>query len=87
MGVWVAVLNISPRTAAKIRDRHRLDPEDVRKAVVCVAGLRGTWSVHPERGRRLLIKVPVAGSAALVVLYPRPSSPDEWNLGSAYRIT
>lgn len=85
-GVWVAQLHISDRTADKLVARHRLDPDDVRLHVECVSGLHGAWDDHPERGSRLLLKVPISGVTVLVVLYPRDGDEDEWNLGSAYRI-
>jgi hypothetical protein len=83
--VWVAKLHISPRTEQKINQLHGLTADEVRAAVVCVRDLRGTWHVHPERGRRALIDVTIRRQLVVVVLYPVDSvMGDEWNLGSAY---
>ena len=82
-GVWVAVPNISARTAEKIASRHQMTSDEVRDAVVCVSGLTFAWDMHPERGERVIISVQVRGRPALVVLYPTAGE-DVWNLGSAY---
>jgi hypothetical protein len=85
--IWVAVLNISERTALKISSLHHLDPEEVRSALVCVSGLDFSWHEHPERGLRAMVKTSVNGAAVLAVLYPASDSdPDVWNLGSAYQV-
>ncbi|BCJ64832.1 hypothetical protein GCM10009779_66010 [Polymorphospora rubra] len=83
--VWVAVLNISWRTAEKISHRHQLTADEVRDAVVCVAGLTYAWDVDVERGERAIVQVHLRGRPALVVLYPTDDPiGDIWNLGSAY---
>ncbi|WP_433800462.1 hypothetical protein [Actinomycetospora sp. CA-084318] len=83
--IWVALINISPRTAAKIMQSHDIEPDEVRLAVVGVPGLRLAWDEHAERGRRALVTTAIPGREALIVLYPvGPPHEDEWNLGSAY---
>lgn len=83
--IWIARLNISPRTAHKLITVHHMDPDEVRLAVECVAGLPFTWEDHPERGRRALLKTQIRRSNVLYVLYPAPDPVgDVWNLGSAY---
>jgi hypothetical protein len=83
--VWVAQLFISEAVAQKINQRHRIEPHEVRSEVVCVAGLRGRWDDHPERGRRAVIDISIRGRLAAVVLYPREHQMgDAWNLGSIY---
>lgn len=83
--VWVADLAISDQVAQKIWQRHRIRPDEVRDAVVCVAGLPGRWDDHPERGRRAVIDITVRNQEATVVLYPRQHPMgDAWNLGSVY---
>jgi hypothetical protein len=83
--VWIAELFISEPTAQKLTNRHHLHPQEVREAVLCVSGLRGSWDIHPERGERALVRTFIRGKEVLVVLYPRgPHPSDEWNLGSAY---
>ncbi len=86
VGIWVAQLHISPRTAEKIRGVHSLDPEWVREQIECRAGLVATWHVHPERGLRALIELPMKPKRILVVLYPVTDgmTQDEYHLGSAY---
>ncbi len=81
--VWVAVLNISWRTAEKITGLHEITADEVRQAVVCVRGLSCTWHTHPERGERAIVSVKLRGRDALIVLYPTVDA-DMWNLGSAY---
>lgn len=86
--LWVAVLNISPRTAQKITEKHRLDPEDVRAAVQTVAGLEYVWDDDPERGLRAIVRVVIHGGPVLVVLYPveHPLG-GVFHLGSAYPLS
>lgn len=84
--VWVAVLHVSGRTAEKLANVHGLSEDEVRLHVQCVSGLRGAWHEHPDRGLRMLLKVPMRGGTVLVVLYPRDGYEDEWNLASAYHI-
>lgn len=83
--VWIAELLISERTAQKIRHRHDIEPDELRDALVCVAGLIGRWDDDPERGRRALIDVTIRDRLATVVLYPRrhPMG-DAWAVGSVY---
>src|SRR2546429_7698280 len=82
--LWVAVLNMSERTAQKISQVHRISELEVREATVCVAGLMYVWHDHPERGRRAIIDVRIRGKRALVVVYPAESPlGDVYNLGSA----
>jgi hypothetical protein len=83
--LWGAQLIVSQKTAEKLAGRHRLDWEEVRDAVVCVAGLQYVWDDHPERGRRALVEVEIRGDRCLVVLCPvDDSSGDVYALGSAY---
>ena len=79
-------MHISPRTAQKVVTKHRLEPDDIRQAIVCVRGLVFTWDDHPERGRRAIVETKIKGRRVLVVLYPVTSDPsgDAWRLGSAY---
>lgn len=85
--LWVATLYISDRTAEKLRAKHRLDPDDVRDAIVGVRGLRYAWNTHPERGTRAIVEATIDGDRVLVVLYPEASAMgDAWHLGSAYRV-
>lgn len=86
MTPWVAVLNISPRTAQKIIERHHIHPDEVRDAVVCVENLDGVWHDEPGRGRRFVAETRIRGRPVLVVLYPMTDdrAEDTWNLGSAY---
>ena len=86
--LWVGRLNISARTAQKVRDLHHLDPEDVRRAVECRTGLQFVWDHHPERGTRAIIESFVGNKRVLVVIYPVLGDPfgDSFNLGSAYAI-
>ncbi len=84
--IWVAELCISDRTAQKIHSEHHISPDEVRDAVVCVAGLDFAWDDDPERGLRAMVKTYIRGDKALVVLYPVEDgqSADRWNLGSVY---
>lgn len=84
--VWVAQLHISERTADKLADKHGISADDVRSHVQRVGNLRGAWDYHPQRGLRLLLKVPMEEQMILVVLYPRDDSDEAWNLGSAYPV-
>lgn len=98
-GLWVAVLYVSPRTADKISQRHRITEFEVRQAVVCVEGLTYVWDDDELRGLRAIVEAPIRNEPALIVLYPRstaggdpgrnflggsPGDADEYNLGSAH---
>ncbi len=85
--IWVARLQISCRTADKISNRHGLQDDEIRDAVVCVQGLPFAWDDDPDRGLRALVRIKIQGSVVLVVLYPVDDpTGDVWNLGSAYRV-
>ena len=83
--IWIAVLNISPRVAEKIWNRHELEPNDVRLAVVARTGLPFRWDDHPERGRRAVVETVIARKKVACVLYPveHPLG-GVWNLGGVY---
>jgi hypothetical protein len=85
--LWIAHLLVSEATRQKLIHAHRLDPDDVRAALVCRIGLRYAWHEHPERGRRALVETSVGGARVLAVLYPAGDPEEEtWHLGSAYRV-
>ena len=69
IGLWVAELLISDRTAEKVRNLHGLEPEAIRDAVVFRSGLTFGWHNHPDRGRRAIVDVRIDGRDVLVVLY------------------
>lgn len=82
--IWVAELKISARTAEKIRQVHRIEPDDVRDKVLCVEGLDFVWDYsEPQGGWRAIVEVRLSRGTMLVVLFPT-SEEDTWNLGSAY---
>lgn len=83
--LWVAELIISPRVRAKLLDDHHLDPEDVRRAIVGVSGLRFKARSDPPRGPRAYIEVFIGQVRVLCALYPvdHPMG-DVYALGSAY---
>ncbi len=85
--IWVAELIISPSVQQKLRDpQHRLDPDEVRRAIVAVPGLRFRERSDPPRGRRFYVEVFIDGERVLVVLYPvRHPMGEMYTLGSAYR--
>jgi hypothetical protein len=83
--LWVAELIISTRVRAKLIDRHRLDPEEVRRAIVAVAGLRFKERSDMPRGLRKYVETEVSGTRVLCAPYPveHPLA-DVYALGSAY---
>lgn len=83
--IWVAVLHISAQTRRKLVERHGLDPDELRRRLVGVPGLRFAWDDHPQRGRRAIVVLPHGRRQLFVVLYPTPD-PDTWHLGSAYLV-
>lgn len=82
--LWVAVLHISPRVLRKIVEKHRIDPDELRDGVECVAGLPYVWNDDAERGRRAIVQIILRGRRVLVVLYPDSWEEDVYHLGSAY---
>ena len=68
--IWIARLNISRQTAAKISFLHGLTEEEVRDEVECVEGLAFAWHDDPERGLRAIVSVWIRARPVLVVLYP-----------------
>lgn len=85
--VWVAELRVSERTRQKIIQKHGINEEDVRDAIVCVEGLKGAWDDDARRGRRAILKTSINGRPALAVLYPETSAfEDTWHLGSVYYV-
>ncbi|CAN5906251.1 hypothetical protein BH23ACT2_BH23ACT2_14740 [soil metagenome] len=85
--VWVAELLVSEPAAAKITNRHHLDPVEVQAALLGVRGLAGRWDHDPVRGSRLLVRVGLGTDMVLAVLYPVESPPlgDVWALATAFR--
>lgn len=83
--LWVARLLISDATVKKIDSLHHVTEEQVREAVVCVAGLPYAWDDDPERGLRALVEVTIGNRRVLIVLYPVDDPMgDVFALGSAY---
>lgn len=83
--LWVARLIISDATRTKLSSLHHLNVDEVRDAIVCVAGLSYGWDDEPERGLRALVEVPIRGDPVIVVLYPVVDPfGDAYVLGSAY---
>ena len=83
--IWIAELLISDRTSDKIRQRHQLDPREVKDAIVCVSPLSARLDADPERGLRYIVAVEIQDRRVLVVLYrASDSDPDIFYLGSAY---
>jgi hypothetical protein len=84
--IWIAELSISPKVAEKLRHKQKIEENEVRLAVVCVASLKYRWDTHPEQGRRAIVEVKIRKKRALVVLYPVDEPTDTWALGSTYFI-
>lgn len=81
----MARLRISRQVAGKINSLHHIEPQEVRDAVECVAGLDVSEDLDPERGWRVIAKVRIRDDEALVVLYPADDPiGDVWRLGSVY---
>lgn len=83
--LWVAVLHISSRVLRKIVEKHRIDPDELRDEIECVAGLPYVWDDDAERGRRAIVQIVLRGRRVLVVLYPDRREEDVYHVGSAYR--
>lgn len=83
--LWIAGLIISRATSAKLSSKHSLEADEIREAIVCVAGLSYVWDDDPQRGRRVLVEVHVRNRQVTVVLYPvEDPLGDVYALGSAY---
>ena len=80
--VWIAEIQVSERTAEKIRSKHPLDPSEIVGLVGSPPPRAGRY-VRDERGYRLLVKVhDRERRVILVVLYPLGA--EIWALASAY---
>lgn len=89
MAEWIAEVEIPPQTAAKIRQKHDVTPEEVREAVCWGAAEEARWHTHPVHGRRLLaVGTPYHGSyRVLVVLAPLDRADGRWRCKTAIRWT
>lgn len=84
--IWVGELLISQGVSQKISSKHGLRTEDVRQAIVGIAGLRGHRDESPERGLRYLVSVEIDGHLCVAVLYPSGRGRETFALGSVYRV-
>ena len=54
--VYIGHIEISPKMAGKLAEKHRLTPDDVRDACQAPARYRSAvWHTHEEYGRRLIV--------------------------------
>jgi hypothetical protein len=85
--IWVADLKISQATNDKICGKHGISGQEVKDALVCVAGLVFVWDDDAERGLRAIVSAFIR-QPVLVVIRPRPRDAygDSWTLVSAYPI-
>lgn len=84
--LWIADLIISQAVEAKLAQLSRhVEADDVRQAVIGVAGLRYRWDHDRDRGPRVYVEISMGDDRVLVVLYPvdHPLG-DVYALGSAY---
>jgi hypothetical protein len=80
--VHIAEVDISASVAAKTREKHGVEPYEVREADVLV--VRARRHHDPERGWRLLvIGSTYAGRMLNVVLYPVVIADGTWRPGTA----
>ena len=81
--VYIAKVDIPPSVAAKIREKHGVEPYEVREAVVLTV-VSARWHLDPERGWRLLvIGSTYVGRSLNVVLYPVDIADGRWRLATA----
>jgi hypothetical protein len=82
----VADLIISERVRAKISGHHKIDPSELRQAIVAVEGLRFKPRSDLPRGPRYYVEFWIGDDRVLAALYPvaHPLG-DVYTLGSAYR--
>jgi len=85
--VYVGELRISSAMATKIQSKHGVTPDEVREA--CPVGIvPGFWHVHPEYGRRFLIRAKTSrGRWLKIILYPADVAEGTWRLGTALAAT
>ena len=83
--IWIAQVNVSARTAGKIRGRHHLDPYQVVEAILSPPVRVARWARDRNGRRQVLIPVRLGNKQLLVVLYP--AGDDVWNLASAYEVS
>lgn len=82
----VGRLIIPPAVAAKIRDEHDLDPDEVKVATEGYR-LRFRWDISPIHGTRALVFTEVGGEMCFLALYPASGeAPDVWVLRTAYPV-
>lgn len=86
--LWVARLHVTSGTAAKLRQKHSLEPEALRQAIECVEGLTYVWDVSPVHGGRYIVEVFVRGDRVLATMVPDEGDPfgDSYVLRTAFRV-
>jgi hypothetical protein len=83
---WVGEIRFAPEIVAKLREKHGLHPDQIRRAVACGAHDEARWDDDPDYGRRLIL----TGSDDLGTLraFLRPIDREDglWECLTAWRI-
>jgi hypothetical protein len=53
---WIAEVLFDPEVADKLVTKHKVTPDEVKRAVLFFAYRDARWHDHPEYGRRLLVR-------------------------------
>ena len=83
--LWITELTVSQATTQKIMGKHRIDMDDVRRAII---GRRhpARKDPHPTRGMRWIVQFDLPGKRRCVaVLYPTQDF-DRFNVASVYEL-
>jgi hypothetical protein len=85
--VWIAEVLFRPDVASKIRSKHNLSTAEVREAVCFGAHREARWNVHPDYGRRLLVRgATYEGKQIIAYLRPMNEGDGIWECRTARRI-
>lgn len=84
-GEWVGLIQFSPETEQKLRQKHNLTPAAVKEAVLAGAHTEARWDWSDDHGERLMLKGEGADGPMVVYLRPIDRIDGTWECVTAWR--